>query len=78
MTLNISAAKGKRHRGQKRSRQETNAKVKNGETKSIPSGQHKRFDDEDDMEGKQEKGDHKDESAKADEDEPTAKQSKVD
>ena len=76
VNLHISAAKGKRFRGQKRPRQDTTSNVKNGGTKPTPHGQHKRFDEDDDDE-KMKETEEKVASTTADEDEPKAKQAKA-
>jgi len=72
------ASKGNRNRGNKRSRQETSSNVKNGGTKPKGSGQHKRFDNDDNDDVKEEKEEIKEDTNKeVNEGEPEAKKVKA-
>ena len=74
----VLASKGNRNRGNKRSRQETSSNVKNGGTKPKGSGQHKRFDNDDNDDVKEEKEEIKEDTNKeVNEGEPEAKKVKA-
>ena len=74
----VLASKGNRNRGNKRSRQETSSVVKNGGTKPKGSGQHKRFDNDDNDAMKEEKEEIKEDTTKVvSEGEPEAKKVKA-